>query len=93
MNTNKREVWKLKEHVCVACGADLDEDSFEVYHRSGDGGEVDPDDIDLLCGECHEDLDTTARGGTEGLLVEIEEDMPEASAQKKSIEYLRRSRD
>lgn len=92
MNTNEREVWKLKEHVCVACGADLEEDSFEVYHRSADG-DVEPDQIDLVCEDCHEDLDTTARGDTEGLLVEIEEEMPEASVEQKTLEYLRRSRD
>jgi acetone carboxylase gamma subunit len=93
MNTNEREVWKLKEHVCVACGADLDEDSFEVYHRTDAGDGVDPDEIDLVCEECHEDLDTTARGNTEGLLAEIEEEMPGATVEQKSLEYLRRSRD
>lgn len=93
MNMNEREVWKLKEHVCVACGEELTEDEFEVYHRDTEADDPGPDQIDLVCPDCHDTLDKTQRGETEFILEEIEEEMPEASRERKTLEYLRRSQD
>ncbi|MDY7082508.1 MAG: hypothetical protein SXQ77_08920 [Halobacteria archaeon] len=93
MNMNRREVWKLKEHVCIVCGDNLEDDEFELYYRDGDEDNTDPENVDLVCTECHEDMDKTTRGETELLLEEIEQEMPNASPEKKTLEYLRRSRE
>ncbi|MDY6779348.1 MAG: HNH endonuclease signature motif containing protein [Halobacteria archaeon] len=93
MNMNRQEVWKLKEHVCVACGKDLDEDSFEIYYRDGNSENTDADNVDLVCNDCHERLDKSSRGDTELILEEIEEEMPDASPKRKTLEYLRRSQE
>ena len=88
---NRLEVWKLKEHVCTACGKELEEDDFRLYHRNGNEDDDDPDNVDLVCPDCHDDIDKTARGETEDVLVEIEEEMPDAPRERKTLEYLRRS--
>jgi len=88
---NRLEVWKLKEHVCTACGDDLEEDSFRVYHREQQEGGIEPEKVDLVCPECYDSIDESSRGETEDILSEIEEEMPDASREKKTLEYLRRS--
>jgi len=88
---NRLEVWKLKEHVCTACGEDLEEDSFRVYYREDEESGIEPEKIDLVCPDCYDDIDKSSRGNTEGILREIEEEMPEASREEKTLEYLRRS--
>jgi len=88
---NRFEVWKLKEHICTACGEELEEDGFRVYHRNGNEDDNDPDNVDLVCHDCYDDMDKTARGETEDVLLEIEEEMPDATRERKTLEYLRRS--
>jgi hypothetical protein len=36
-------------------------------------------------------MDKTSRGETEDVLLEIEEEMPDATRERKTLEYLRRS--
>jgi 5-methylcytosine-specific restriction endonuclease McrA len=88
---NRFEVWKLKEHVCTACGEELEEDDFRVYHRNGNEDDDDPDNVDLVCPDCYDEMDKTSRGETEDVLLEIEEEMPDATRERKTLEYLRRS--
>jgi len=88
---NRFEVWKLKEHVCTACGEELEEDGFRVYHRNANEDDSDPDNVDLVCPDCYDDMDKTSRGETEDVLLEIEEEMPDATRERKTLEYLRRS--
>ncbi len=87
----RTEVWKIKDQVCTACGEELDEETFELYHRE-DTDEVEADGVDMMCPSCHERItDNDAdRGETEDLLEEIEEEMPDASRERKTLEYLRR---
>lgn len=88
---NDWEVWKYKDHVCIACGKDLDKDTFEVYYRDENPDNKEMSNIDLICGGCHEKLDKNSRGQTELIFEEIEEEMPDASPEEKTMEYLRRS--
>ncbi len=90
---NRREVWKVKENVCIACGKEVNEDEFKVYYRDGDSSNTDMENIDIVCNDCHEQMDKSSRGKTEGLLEQIEEEMPNASAEKKSLEFLRRTQE
>ncbi len=88
---NRTEVWKIKDHVCTACGEELEQDEFELYRRE-DTEDPTPEDVDLMCPDCHDRIsDNDAdRGETEDVLQEIEEEMPEASPERKTLEYLRR---
>lgn len=88
---NRTEVWRIKDHVCTACGEELDEEEFELYQRE-ETDEIEPDDVDLMCPDCHDRIsDNDAdRGETEDVLEEIEEEMPDASRERKTLEYLRR---
>ncbi|MFP4633030.1 MAG: hypothetical protein ACOCT0_00675 [Halobacteriota archaeon] len=84
------EVWSVKDNVCTACGKELESDEFELYPRNP-SGETTPDDVDLMCPDCHERLaDYDDRTETEEVLEEIEREMPDASPERKTLEYLRR---
>lgn len=61
--TGEREmflrIWKQRPHYCVNCGKWLGEEPHAIYfsHRKAKGvsesDKLNPDNIDLLCGDCH----------------------------------------
>lgn len=91
MEINRREFWKANEQVCTACGDGLTKEGFELYHRDGNTKNRDNDNVDLLCGTCYSDLDKHNRGEIEKTLKKIEKEMPDASAEEKVTEYLKRT--
>lgn len=69
-------------------------DAFERYHRDGNAANHDPDNLDLVCGRCHDRVGSASptRAQTEAVLEEIEVAMPGASRNAVIVEYLGRSR-
>ncbi|MDY6774626.1 MAG: hypothetical protein SV253_00805 [Halobacteria archaeon] len=95
MSVNDWRVWKWKQHVCIACGESLSRDSFDIYYRDGNSENTELDNIDLVCPDCGDEIDyaTHERGEVENVFEEIEEEMPSASPEEKTAEYLRRTQE
>jgi len=46
-------VYEIQDGACTRCGAGLEQTSFHRHHRDGDHSNTSPDNLELLCPQCH----------------------------------------
>jgi hypothetical protein len=56
---NPERILDELEDICVRCGADLNKNNFRVYKREIDEPEDVFHNIDLMCRECFDEVDTS----------------------------------